>query len=439
MTTSDNKRRLPDLKHPLPVTRYAWPYQHGIADPFWPFEPEKAWTDEEKETYDIYYSGRVDPQKFIALLRADVLSHNSTQLQQLLQLLTEKFHWYVDTKASQSHILPFSEKDVPNTYRVTVTLALGSTLFLDTTGYDRFGIHAQKPRFLKPMPAFPGDAASFQSPNSSSDLLIMICSDHPYVNAAIVRDIAEKLNPAFSKKFNYQPGFKILQVKDVEQGFGRPDRREFLRFDDGIDNLRIKRELEQLVFVQEKDPEPSWCVNGSYMVYRKIREKLPIWEAFSKPEQESMIGREKATGKPLSPSAGYPKNEEPDFGGATKEGKTPFTAHIRKVQPRRPGTDIFGIPDTDRRFLRRPYPFFEGINELGEFVNGLQFVAFMRSIQQQFEHVTNMWQMNPGFPEADTGIDSLYAKGVLETVVGGYYFCPPMPGPDDYFGSAMFV
>lgn len=311
-------------------------------------------------------------------------------------------------------------------------------MFLDKTGFDRFGIRAQKPRFLKTMPAFPGDATDFQAHEQVSDLLIMVCSDHPYVNTAIVRDITEKFNNSYCIKYGYPAGTRILHIKGVEQGFGRPDRREFLRFDDGIDNLRIRRELEQLVFVQEQDPEPAWCVNGSYLVYRKIREKLPIWEAFNKPEQESMIGREKDTGKPLSPSAGYPRNEEPDFGGATHKGNTPFTAHIRKVQPRRPGTDLFGIADTERRFLRRPYPYFEGVNGQGEFVNGLHFVAFMRSIQQQFEHVTNMWQMNPGFPEPGTGIDALYGKGVLETVDGGYYFCPPMPAAGDYFCSGMF-
>lgn len=435
--TTENKR-IPDLDHPLPVTSPDWPFQHGIADPYWPFECDASWTSEEKDTYDIYYSGRVDPQKFIALLRADVLSADTTQLQNLLRLLTKRFKWYTETAASKEHVLPFSEKDIPHTYRVTVTLALGSSLFLDNTGYDRFGIRTAKPRFLKPMPSFTGDAPNFKAASNGSDLLIMVCSDHPYVNTAIVRDVTEKINAAFCKEYNYPAGFKILSVKGVEQGFGRPDRREFLRFDDGIDNVRIKRELEQLVFVNEQDPEPLWCRNGSYMVYRKIREKLPVWEAFARPDQQNMVGREKDSGKPLSPAAGYPQDETPNFGGATHKGNTPFTAHIRKVQPRRPGTDIFGVADTDRRFLRRPYPFFEGINEKGEFVNGLQFVAFMKSIQQQFEHVTNMWQMNPDFPEAGTGIDALYAKGVLETVDGGYYFCPPMPGPDGYFADGIF-
>ncbi len=45
-----------------------------------------------------------------------------------------------------------------------------------------------------------------------------------------------------------------------------------------------------------------------------------------------------------------------------------------------------------------PIPSLDGVDEQGNSINGLHFMAFMKSIQHQFEHVTNMWQMNPGFP-----------------------------------------
>ena len=63
----------------------------------------------------------------------------------------------------------------------------------------------------------------------------------------------------------------------------------------------------------------------------------------------------------------------------------------------------------------------------------------MKSIQQQFEHVTNMWQLNKNFPKKGAGIDALYAEKILSNVDGGYYFCPPgLKDEEDYFGSAMF-
>jgi hypothetical protein len=65
------------------------------------------------------------------------------------------------------------------------------------------------------------------------------------------------------------------------------------------------------------------------------------------------------------------------------------------------------------------------LDKHGQAINGLHFVAFMKCIQQQFEHVVNMWQMNPDFPVPGSGVDALYAKGILSTIDGGYYFCPP--------------
>lgn len=130
---------------------------------------------------------------------------------------------------------------------------------------------------------------------------------------------------------------------------------------------------------------------------------------------------------------------EPVFPDPTDPADGPLDAHIRKVQPRRPGTDLFGINDGERRFLRRPYPFVESLDGEGRFTNGLLFLAFMKSIQQQFEHVTNMWQMNPDFPVPGTGIDALFARGVLSTLDGGYYFCPPAPRDEkDFLGSGIF-
>jgi hypothetical protein len=64
----------------------------------------------------------------------------------------------------------------------------------------------------------------------------------------------------------------------------------------------------------------------------------------------------------------------------------------------------------------------------------------MKSIQHQFEHVTNMWQMNPDFPVKGTGIDALYAKNVLKGLSGGYYFCPPArKDATDFIGSGLFA
>jgi len=419
---------------PKPLPFFDPPYQSGISDPHYPLLPPPEL--ENSESYNLY-KGLVDIQNDLVLIRANVFTRDAKELQLVLRILSRYAHEAMEKEPSRKHLRPLEFGHVPKSYRVTVTIGFGATLFIDRLGYDRFGLSFRKPKNLKIVPSFPGD--EFNPAESATDLIISVASDHPYVNVAIARYIAEYINKTFCKE-NGEPATRtVFKVVDIQQGFSRPDQREFLRFNDGIDNVRVGIDLEKLVFVDETCGEPAWCIGGSYMVYRKIRELMPVWEAFSTEEQEHSIGREKETGKPLSRSSEGIDNLTPVYPDHTDPADGPLNAHIRKVQPRRSKPDLFGVSDLERRFLRRGYPFFEGVDDEGKAINGLHFVAYMKSIQQQFEHVTNMWQMNPNFPTKGTGIDALYAKGVLKTIDGGYYFCPPAPkDKDDFIGSQLF-
>jgi deferrochelatase/peroxidase EfeB len=290
----------------------------------------------------------------------------------------------------------------------------------------------QKPKWLRQMPKVVGD--DFDPAQTAADLIFLIASDHPYVNDWIARLLCHGDWGA--------PGHKEtrLKVRTLDQGFSRPDRREFLRFDDGIDNLSNARdrELDRFVYVTPHDGEPEWALNGSYLVWRKIQENLPIWEAFSDAQQEGMIGRIKESGRPLSRDKAPPSEMTPVYPNPSLAVDGPLTAHIRKVQPRRLGVDLFGVADLDRRFLRRGYPYFEGIDAAGRVECGLLFLAFMRDLRKQFEWPVNNWQLNPDFPLPGTGIDALYDREVLSNVDGGYYFCPPAPGNDAFLQSPLF-
>jgi deferrochelatase/peroxidase EfeB len=456
------------LPLPLPEPLFEQPYQSGITDPMWPeeypetFEPKaraallKEQIKEDrleregpvrvgskkdlKAHYRSDYAGRVARQDFQSIVRAEVNARDRGELVQVLKRISEIVIDQTNKKPSTKHIRQF--EPIPASYRVTITVSFGATLFTDRTGFDRFGLRARKPKHLKIMPAFHGDAVTLKPELSASDLMLVVASDHPYINIAIVRYFAEFFNKEFSKK-HHASGmeYDVLTFRDVEEGFARKDKREFLRFDDGIENLQIDpRELRRLVYVDPSDNEPDWCLNGSYLVYRKVREMMPVWEAFTEHEQEQMIGRRKETGVPLGRTPSEDDDLVPRFPDPTDPAFGPLSAHIRKVQPRRPTPDLFGLNDLERRFLRRPYPFFQGLDGRGQAINGLQFMAFMKSIQQQFEHVVNMWQMNPDFPVPGTGPDALYAKGVLSTIDGGYYFCPPgLKDKNDYFGSGLFT
>jgi len=420
------------IPKPQPIVEA--PYQSGISDPRFPLLPSIELEDD--KDYELY-KGLVDKQNYAAILKANISVKDKSELKILLKLLSDMAYEEMTKRPSVSHVMPLDLARIPDSWRVTVTIAYGHSLFVDSHGNDRFGISFRKPKNLKIIPKFPGD--EFNGVDSICDVLILVASDHPYVNVASTRYFAEYVNKMFSKKIGAKEIKSAFIVKSVQQGFGRPDSREFLKFNDGIDNLRANIDLEKLVYVDENCNEPQWCVGGSYMVYKKIREMMPVWEAFSKSTQEGIIGREKDSSLPLSKNKEGINNLTPVYPDPKDPKDGPLNAHIRKVQPRRPTTDLFGENDLNRRFLRRPYPFFDGVDEKGKSINGLHFIAFMKSIQNQFEHVTNMWQMNPNFPVEGTGIDALYAKEVLKNIDGGYYFCPPArKTKDDFIGSGLF-
>lgn len=452
---------------PLPDPMYGTPYQNGITDPIWPADfdgemdirriagllgklqgsgrlsedsPPPPGEAELRAQYLSDYAGRTARQNNLTLIRANVLSSDRAELIDVLKLLTQFAVEEMERKPSIAHVAVLEQ--IPASYRVTVTFGFGATLFLDATGVDRFGLRARKPRYLKPMPRFPGDDANFDPGKAGTDLLIAVCSDHPYVNVATTRFFVEFFNQRFrDANPDVGPERKLLEFVSVEEGFARKDKREFLRFDDGIDNVHMgPDDLHRFVYVEETDNEPPWCVNGSYLVYRKIRENMPRWEAMKQDRQEAHVGRHKLSGKPLSRQVSGGDGMIPVFPDPTDPADGPLDSHVRKVQPRRPDPDLFGLSDLERRFVRRPYPFFDGLDcATGCTINGLQFVAFMKSIQQQFEHVTNMWQMNPDFPLPGTGIDVMFKEGILSTIDGGYYFCPPgLREPGDYIGAPLF-
>jgi deferrochelatase/peroxidase EfeB len=407
---------------PKPLPTLDGRFQPGITDPQWPIiAPEGV----EAERYRIERAGRVNPQGFLTIVAADLRVATRTELGEVVRKVSDfaRREMARDPVIHNAPVLEF----VPPNYRVTVTVGLGTPLFQTAHGDDRFGLCHARPKGLKTMPRVMGD--EYDPAADAADLVIVIASDHPYVNVAIARSLIH--------------GYvdKRIVIRRIEQGFSRPDKREFLRFDDGIDNLSNANdgELDRFAYVHPGDGEPDWCVNGAYLAWRKIRENLPIWEAMKQHEQEGSIGREKRSGQPLSRKRTGPGGMTPVYPNPHDAKDGPLNAHIRKVQPRRPGMDLLGVGDLERRFLRRGYPFFDGLDGDKQLQCGLLFLAFARDLRKQFEWPVQMWQTNPDFPEPGTGVDALYGRKVLSNIAGGYYFCPPAPRrKDDFLASALF-
>jgi Dyp-type peroxidase family len=176
---------------------------------------------------------------------------------------------------------------------------------------------------------------------------------------------------------------------------------------------------------------PPWMRNGSFQVFRRLRQDVPAWWAqFGQRARElgegagsmsadllaaKVVGRWRS-GTPLAKAperdnrSARDRSDDNDFDYADdpQGHKTPQFAHIRKVYPR---DDRF--QDESRRILRRGIPFgraFDPAAGRGHGVDaerGLLFNVFQASIEQQFEFLQQSWASDAGFPEQDTGPDGV--------------------------------
>jgi deferrochelatase/peroxidase EfeB len=113
---------------------------------------------------------------------------------------------------------------------------------------------------------------------------------------------------------------------------------------------------------------------GSYMVTRRIRMLLEVWDRSALEDQEQTIGRHKYSGAPLGESSELePLDLAAEQGG---QPTIPVDAHVRLASASVNGGE---------RILRRGYSFTDGVDEsLGELEAGLFFICFQRDPQRQF-------------------------------------------------------
>ena len=113
---------------------------------------------------------------------------------------------------------------------------------------------------------------------------------------------------------------------------------------------------------------------GSYLVVRRIRMHIEVWDRSTLQDQEQTIGRDKKEGAPLGQRGEF---TEPDFRARAADGapQIPVDSHVALAHPDHLG----GI-----RILRRGYTFTDGTDGQGHLDAGLFFVAFARDAHRQF-------------------------------------------------------
>jgi deferrochelatase/peroxidase EfeB len=287
---------------------------------------------------------------------------------------------------------------------LTVTVGFGATLF-----DDRFGIADRKPKHLTVMTSFPNDALNPSL--CGGDLLLQICAGRPDTAIHALRDIAK----------HTRGGMQILWRMD---GFVSPARpagvpRNHFGFMDGIANPNVidADVANRLLWVAPRLGEPDWAVGGSYHVCRIIRMLIEFWDRVSLNEQQTMIGRYRASGNVLGTAS---LTAPPDF-AADPKGKTiPLTAHIRLANPRTKASE-------DSRIFRRGYNYDNGVDLAGSLDMGLIFNCFQQDLVRQF--VANQTRLI-GEPMVD----------YISPIGGGYFFAlPGVRDSSDWYASSLFA
>ncbi len=210
-------------------------------------------------------------------------------------------------------------------------------------------------------------------------------------------------------------------------------------------------------------PGPAWSRNGSYLVFRRLRQDVAAFWAFAAEQGQALAQQQGFEGMTMSrfasnligrwpsgaPVSRIPEQDVPKLGadrlannhfgfaadstalplldGGTTNGypeakadpiglTCPLVAHIRKVNSRDTGNDQGGRRASfNRRLLRRGLPFGPPLPDPqgpdpANGNRGLLFVSYQASITDQFEFLCSTWMGNPINPRSPSGHDMVVGE-----------------------------
>jgi deferrochelatase/peroxidase EfeB len=293
---------------------------------------------------------------------------------------------------------------------LTITFGFGPSLFQTAEGVDRFGLASRRPAELVELPHFPGDM--LEDARTGGDLCIQACADDPQVAVHAIRNLS-------------RIAFGRAAIRWSQLGFGRTSStstsqatpRNLFGFKDGTANIKAEETaaVTEHLWVDGTDG-PAWLTGGSYLVARRIRMTIETWDRTSLREQETVIGRTKGEGAPLS---GGTEFTEPDFALAGRADRPLIdaAAHVRLAHP----DQNAGI-----RILRRGYNFVDGNDSLGRLDAGLFFISFQRT-PASFTTVQLNLARNDALNE------------YLRHVGSALFAVPPGAAKGSYVGAGLFA
>jgi deferrochelatase/peroxidase EfeB len=232
-------------------------------------------------------------------------------------------------------------------------------------------------------------------------------------------------------------------------GLHRDDRRSWIDFHDGINNMPSDERLEAMEIRQSPQ---AWMLGGTTLGFLKIAIDMQGWRKLSREQQEALVGRDKLSGCPIAAinvdqtgtiaitRSGCPLNAEIGVGpGWTDAARDPTpsanplvqTSHIYRANRTRqpPATDAA------RRIYRQGYEFVDSPPGGGVRV-GLNFVGFQRDT----EILLNILRSKDWLGDANfggiPGDPNIPAFTLMSVVAGGLFAVPPVGDP--FPGSSLF-
>ena len=132
---------------------------------------------------------------------------------------------------------------------------------------------------------------------ASDDILIQFIADNEfYTNRAAVQ-----VWRSLSENNRSGSGEPILFLTRIYSGFQRDDKRNWLGFHDGISNYQSSKRLNIIAIPKQGlRLEDTWIANGTYLLYMRIGFDLQEWDKLDFDRQQSIVGRDKLTGCPLT-------------------------------------------------------------------------------------------------------------------------------------------
>jgi len=276
---------------------------------------------------------------------------------------------------------------------------------------QRFGFGRHLPRQLSPLPQFDGE--SLEPDRSGGDLCVQACSADPQVAFHAIHVFTRIASDVATLRWSQQ-GFGRTSSTSRDQ----PTPRNLMGFKDGTNNVRVEEdhEMDEHVWVERGDG-PAWMDGGTYMVVRRIKMLLDVWDATSLEGQERAVGREKVSGAPLGQTGEYdPVDLEARTNG---ELAIPANAHVRLASPN---------VNKGKRILRRGFSYAEPSQAgSGQLDAGLFFVCFQRDPQRQFVPI-----------QRRLAADDALSRHLLHTG-SGVFACPPGIQPGGFIGEGLFA